>query len=407
MKIKYIFITLILICSLFCFTGCYDAINVETLAFAVALGIDKIDDNSIRLSVQIASPSGSSEGSSSSSQSTTSNVLYVDCSTVDDGISLINSYISKKLNFSHCKAVIISEALAYTGVSEHLYGLINNVHVRPDCYVIISRCDAYNFLYNSTPTLESVSARYYELIVTSSEYTGYTESVYLSKFYEDILSTTSQTTAILGGINTKETQEAASNSESLDNGFKANETPLKNANNVENMGLAVFVGDSLIGELNNIETLCHMIISNKLESATISVPNPYDSQNNISISINLSNNTKNSVKIINDYPYITCNVSITGYILNLNNTIDLTNEEVIQNINDSVNNYLKYCITSYLYKTSKDFHSDIDAFGRHLISKYPTKATWVASDWLNNYQNSFFDVNVETNIVSAQLFNHF
>lgn len=406
MNFKYIFITLILLCSLFFFTGCYDAINVETLAYAVAIGIDKIDNESIRLTVQIASPSGSSD-SSSSSQSTASTVLDVKCSTVDDGISLINSYISKTLNLSHCKAVVISEELAYTGLSKYVYGLINNVQLRPDCYIIISRCDAYYFLRNSAPTLESVSARYYELISNSSEHTSYTDAVRFATFYEDMLSSTTQPTAILGGVNTKETQEAASNSESLDSGFKADETPLQTSNNIENMGIAVFVDDTLVGELNSIETLCHMIISNKLKNATINVPNPYDDKNNISIYISLNKDTKKTVKIINDYPYITCNISIKGSVLNLDDTIDLTDQEAVQKLNDSATAYLEYCVLSYLYKTAKDFHSDIDGFGNYLICKYPSTKEWETSDWLNNYENSFFNITVDFNVTSAQLFDNY
>lgn len=197
MKFKYIFLILILLLSLFCFTGCYDANSIETLAYAVALGIDKGENDTIRLSLQFAVPT-SSDSSSSSSQTSSSTVIYVDCSTIDSGISLINSYISKKVNLSHCKAIVISEVLAYDGISQYIYTLVNNVEVRPDCYVIISRCDAYNFLFNSTPTLESVSARYYELILNSSEYTGFTEAIYLSEFYKGILSTTQQPVAILG-----------------------------------------------------------------------------------------------------------------------------------------------------------------------------------------------------------------
>lgn len=405
MKLKYIFTILILLCSLFLLAGCYDSIDVETLAYAVAIGIDKIDTDSIRLTVQIASPSSSS--SDSSSQSSTSTVLDVKCSTIDEGITLINSYISKILNLSHCKAVVISEELAYEGLSKYIYGLINNVQIRPDCYVIVSRCDAYYFLSNSAPTLESVSARYYELVLNSSEYTAYTDAVHLAKFYENTLDSTTQATAILGGVNTKQTQETASNAETLDSGFKANETPLQTSNNIENMGLAVFVNDSLVGELNSIETLCHMIVSNKLKNATINVPNPYDNKNNISLYISFSKKTKKSVEIINDYPYISCDISIKGYVMNLDDTLDLTNGEVVQKINESATAYLKYCVLSYLYKTAKDFHSDIDGFGSHLIYKYPSTKEWENSDWLNNYENSFFDVNVDFNVLSAQLFDNY
>lgn len=197
MKIRYIILILILLCSLFCLSGCYDARGIETFAYAVAIGIDKSGDNTIKLTFQFAVPTAS-DTSSSSSQSSDSTIIDIDCSTIDSGISLINSYISKKVNLSHCKAIIISETLAYEGISDYIDTLVNNVEVRPDCYIIISRCDAYSFLSNSTPTLESVPARYYELIVNSSDYTGYTEPLYLSNFYRNILTTSAQPIAILG-----------------------------------------------------------------------------------------------------------------------------------------------------------------------------------------------------------------
>ena len=71
------------------------------------------------------------------------------------------------------------------------------MELRPDCNIIISKCDAYDYLDNSDQTLEKVSARYYELTFTSSEYTGYTQNITLSDFYFNILSTTTQTYAIL------------------------------------------------------------------------------------------------------------------------------------------------------------------------------------------------------------------
>lgn len=406
MKIKYVFIILILLFSLVCLSGCYDSRGIETLAYVVALGIDKGENNTIRLTLQFAVPK-ESDSSSSSSQSSNSTIIDVDCSTIESGISLINSYISKKINLSNCKALVISETLAYEGVSDYLYALVNNVELRSDCYIIVSRCDAYDFLSNSTPTLESVPARYYELIVNSSEYTGFTETIHLSDFYKNILSTTAQPIAILGGVNTKQTQKSAANASTADGGYKADETPIETKTSTENMGLAVFAGDKLVGELDNIETLCHLIVSNKLENATITIQNPYDYNTNISLYIGLAKGTKRNVKIINDYPYITCDISVNGYVLGLEDTLDLSNEETLKTLNDAVSSYLEYCINNYLYKTSKNLHSDIDNFGIHVLHNYLTTKEWAASDWLNNYQNAFFDVNVESNVISGYLFNKF
>ncbi len=406
MKFKYIFLILILLLSLFCLSGCYDARGIETLAYAVALGIDKSSDDTIHLTLQFAVPT-SSDSSSSSSQSSSSTIIDVDCSSIDSGISLINSYISKKVNLSHCKAIVISETLAYEGISDYIYTLVNNVEARPDCYVIISRCDAYYFLSNSTPTLESVPARYYELILNSNEYTGFTESIKLVDFYKSILSSTSQPVAILGGVNTKETQLTASEASTLDGSYKADQTPIETENSIENMGLAVFVQDKLVGELDNVETMCHMIVSSELENATVTVQNPYDHNSKISVYIHLSKDTKNNVKLVNGYPYVTCNVFVGGYVLSLEDTLNLSDQETLNTINETVSLYLENYINSYLYKTAKDFKSDIDDFGRYLLSSYLTLDEWNSADWLNNYQNSFFDVNVETNIVSGYLFSKF
>lgn len=158
------------------------------------------DTDTFKLSLQIAILSGqdsTSGGSSGGSSSESSTVISVDCSNIDSGISLINSYISKKINLSHCKAIIISEELATKGVTNTIYTLINNVEVRPDCNVLISRCDAADFLEYSSPIFESNPANYYELILNSTEYSGYVADLYLADFHASILSTSSEACAIL------------------------------------------------------------------------------------------------------------------------------------------------------------------------------------------------------------------
>lgn len=77
------------------------------------------------------------------------------------------------------------------------------------------------------------------------------------------------------------------------------------------MGLAVFVGDKLVGELNNVESLCHMMVSNQLENATITIQNPYNYNSKISMHISIEKSPNIDVKLVNGYPYITCELWIT------------------------------------------------------------------------------------------------
>lgn len=407
MKTKLLSLSLIILICLSTLTGCYSAEGLEELAYVVAIGIDKGESNKIKLSLQIAILSNSSGGSGgSSSQSQESTVTTVDCSSIDSGIALVNSYISKKVNLSHCKAIVLSEELAYEGISEYIYTLANNMEIRPDSNVIISRCNASDYLNNSQPTLESVSARYYEFTLNSSEYTGFTEDMKLINFYSDMLSSTSQAHAILGAINSDSTHESHSDLPlyDIDSSYKAGESPIKSETGIENMGIAVFKNDKLVGELTGMESLSHLLVVNQFESATISVPDPYNSDSEINLYITPSKSSKSSVKLVNGTPYIECNVTLIGNIKSLNKDLDYSNENTLKTIEQYANSYLEQEISSYLYRTSKEYKSDIGNFGRHVISNYLTWDDWIKSDWLSNYENAFFTVNVDTTIKNGQLY---
>ena len=137
-KIKSIILLfIILILPLFFLTGCSEDSSIENLAYVIAIGIDKGENNLLRLSLQFATPESASSGNGGSGSGSTSEstITTADCSSIDSGINLINSYISKKINLSHCKVVVFSEELAADGIGDEIYTLINNIQMRPDCNV--------------------------------------------------------------------------------------------------------------------------------------------------------------------------------------------------------------------------------------------------------------------------------
>lgn len=401
---KIISLFLILILSLFFLSGCYDARGVETFAYAVAIGFDKGENNILKLSIQFAS-SGESGKGGSSSQYTDTTVSTVECTTLDSGINLINSYMSKQVNLSHCKIIVFSEEIAKDGIADYISTLKNNTEIRPDCNIIVSRCDASDFLNASSPGLEVLSARYYELVLNSSEYTGYTENITLYSFFFSYSNNYAEPVAILGGINSKNThkQDKAASYVNIDGNYKADETPIKDKTSLENMGLAVFKRDKLVGELTGIDSLCHLLVTNKFNSASITIPSPFEQNSIIDLYISKNKNSTNTVELVNGYPYIKCYINIDGAVLSASENFDFTKEENFDLLNEYAKSYLEEKITSYLYKTAKDFNSDIVGFGRKLSKNYLTISEFEDVDWLNLYKNSFFEVNVKVNVRHAQL----
>ncbi|MFR8103671.1 MAG: Ger(x)C family spore germination protein [Clostridia bacterium] len=403
--ITYITIFLFLFLSLISLSGCSYQNTIDDLAYVVALGLDIGESNNLKLSFQVSIPSsGGDSGQSSSSQSSDSVINSIECTTIDSGLNIINSYISKKINLSHCKVIVFSEALAYQGISKYIYTLLNDIEVRPDCNIIVSKCSASYFLKNSKPTLEKLTARYYEIAPKSSEYTGYTSNVTINDFFSNLNDTMVEPYAILGNVNTQETQKQNEKSSfDKDSSYTAGETPIESRPNAENMGLAVFYGDRLVGELNGIETICYLILTNQLKTCNINIPSPFDKDTTIDLSLKVKNRTKNKVEFINNSPFITCKVSLNAEILSMNKDSEYLEDKNLKEIEEAANRYLESHISDYLYKTAQEFRSDITGFGKYAVSQFPTWDKWSTYNWLDNYCNSFFQVHSSISIRSSHL----
>ena len=76
---------------------------------------------------------------------------------------------------------------------------------------------------------------------------------------------------------------------------------------------------------------------------------------------------------------------------------------VLNNISEAVNSYMETQLSSYLYKTSKEFESDINGLGKFALSSFTTTTEFDNYDWLSNYKNAFFNITVDSNMSSGFL----
>lgn len=71
------------------------------------------------------------------------------------------------------------------------------MELRPDCNVIISRSEAYDFLSDSKSQIESITAKYYEIIATASKYTGYTANITIAELFDRMSDSFGEASAVL------------------------------------------------------------------------------------------------------------------------------------------------------------------------------------------------------------------
>ena len=204
-----------------------------------------------------------------------------------------------------------------------------------------------------------------------------------------------------GGKSESEGSSSSSGGNSESSSKKDVEKDNTNAK-IKNQGLAIFKDDKLIGEISREETLCYMLVSGKLKDAVINVPSPFEDADYVSLNIS-SVHSKNKVEIKNGTPFITCNISLSARVLSSTKTSNYLSKENSLALEYATNSYLNANITDFLYKTSKELKSDFIGFGRNAVRSFKTMDDWKNYDWLNKYQNSEFNVNVNTTVKSSYL----
>ena len=387
------------------FNASYTSLNIDNLAYVVAIGIDVGKNDVYKVSFQFIPRSSEEKSESSTSPNGGKTVINtVEAPSLNTAINLTNSYLARKINLSHCKVIIFSEQVATYGISKEIYSLINNSQARPSANIIICKNSAERYIKDTNPILENLITKYYELFPNSGKYTGYIYNATLGDFFNQLVSNTCEPFAILGGINSNMYSNNNEISYSNNTGnMKSTETSFSGLRGSENIGVAVFKNDKLVGELNATETLCLSIIKGEVSSFLIHVPNPKDSEKEIDLIIYPSDKRNVTVDIVNGSPYITFSEKFVGKIYSASKDKEYLNAEEIKNLSDLSNKYLENILKNYLYKTSATYGSDINDFGRYALSKFLTIDQFNEYDWKNNYKNSTFKVSVDTQVQTGFL----
>lgn len=396
--------------------------KIDNMAYIVAVGIEKGTIEKYKMTFELSTVKSSSESSSSSKSDQSSNssstgnsseyensssysTYSVECDSIDTGISLLNTYINKHINLSHCKIIVLSEDLARDGVRSIVYNFVNKIEIRPDCNIIISQTPGNEFDEKNKPTLEDVLNMYFEISSnTNDNDTDYTKIVTLNEFYSSLEDPLVQPYAALGIINNANSQAEDSNNNDIQIDKSVGSiTSKKDKYLVELIGICVFNDDKMVGKLSSMETVCHLALIDDLKQSTISIPSPFETNDNINLFISVTRAPKIKVYIDkhSPIPFVKIDLKIIGRLISFNNTEKSIDQNIIHQMENSTNEYLTTQLYNYLYKTTKEFKSDVSKIGTNASINFKTYQDLEKYDWLKSYENCIFDINVHTSIKSG------
>ena len=378
---KKIIIALIILIFIGAFSTSYSSLNLDKLIYVLAIGIDSAPNNQLEVTFQFSKPLSPESGSTETAKTTTNTVV---ASSLSNAINLVNSYQERQLNLSHCKIIIFSEKLASIGIENEIFTLINDTQIRPSSNIVISKCTAKDYINNTQPEVENLISKYYEMFTDSSKYTGHLPDATIGNFFNALCCQSCDAYAILGNMST-------------DDSF------VTGVNNTRNVGVAVFRNDKLVGELNIPETISFLAIKNKVERFLISVPDPLNNDEFIDLYVTPYKSPKISVDTSTSSPYISVKCYFSARIYSMTSNSQYLSADVLNSVSNYCNSYLEAMFLDYLYATSKEYSADITGLGNYATKNFLTSPDYSDYNWLENYKNSFFKVDVNTSVKSGML----
>lgn len=396
-KFKLISPVSCLLILLFLLSGCYDKKELDYMAYPLIMGLDRGVSGELMLSLQIPTPIAIAGGNGSGEEES-SLVISADCSSVFAGLDTLNSTVSKEINISHVKALVISRELAENGIYEYLNSLIRNRRFRPDVYVIISEDKAYKYLENIEPKLENNTAKYFELLM-DNRYTSLFPKTTLNRIIDCMYSEEKQPVAALSATGKYEKADELNNPAAIEaltlNGdFSINVGDLPIAAQKDNivMGMAVFKKGIMVGTCNGKETLCYQMLTGDFGQTIWEIPD-YKQEGGI-IALNIRESRKPQIKVKKGESNVAIDIKLELEcdLLSVQGNADTKYQP--EKIEKAVKESIESNIEAFLKRTREELDLDICGFGKHVKGKFLTWDKWQSYKWFDKYKDTSFTVDV-------------
>lgn len=371
-RLKVCLLLLLLLTQLFT-AGCWNYRELDTLAIVAGFAVDKgsgAEGHKYHLTFELLHFS-SGAGKSGMVEP---KLLETDGNTIFEAVRNATKVSGKKLFFSHCKVVVISNTLAREGIAPLMDWINRDSEARETIDLIISQTDSARDILNQQPVTDQIVS--YEIDKMLDNDTLHLSESPFVKLYE--------ANDLLGeeGISlTLPSIDVVSSDEKI--------LPTLS-------GTAVFKRDRLIGYLDPRETKVFLFIENEVKGGLWVVRQNSD-QSNITLEI-FQNKTAITPKVQNGT--VSFQIAVrTGVDLGETEAdSDYENKAGVLRLEATANQELSAAIAALIHKVQTQYDSDIFGFGRSVYQDHPEYWKTIQPHWddifsaLNVTVSSNFDI---------------
>lgn len=161
--------------------------------------------------------------------------------------------------------------------------------------------------------------------------------------------------------------------------------------------------NDVYGTLSAEETLCYALLKDEVDKFLVSIDNPFEQNKKIDVSVVALSSSKLDIDVKNDKPKINVKLNLRGKVISEPDNLSLSYDETLDKLNAIFKDSLSKKITNYLYKTSKEYDSDINEFYRTAKRKFKTTSDFDNYNWAQKYKDAEFNVELNDNMISSLL----
>ena len=224
--------------------------------------------------------------------------------------------------------------------------------------------------------LETSPARYYELLISSFNYTSRSAGTEILDFYTSSQSNYKAPLAVLSRLNEN--------------------------NEAQFSGIGVFKGLTYVGEIDASLLIGHLLIASHLNEASIAVTSPTDESKKITLTIKETNRPKIKVNLNGTVPHAQIKLFIEAHLDSSGSSIDFYQKENMELLNDLIKKEIEETVSSYLEKTI-ELDADAAGLGRFAKQNYLTWPEFENIHWKDIYHQLEYHLDIESKLNISQV----
>jgi len=358
-------------------SGCWNRRELSNLSIVQGIGIDKIEDDQMSITVQILKP-GSMKGKSSEGSGEKATLTLTSTGKdIQDALRNATTESDRKLYLGQMKIIVIGEEAAKMGIGPLLDLFNRDQEDRRTRFLFIAHGKAKDIL-EAEHAQEKLPAKAIESLAKATASTSQIPKIITHDTLKTIASKTSA--PFIPGIELVE---------------QTNNEKIKKKIKLE--GTAIFKEDKLIGWMDKKETRGLLWILGQVKSGVLMVKSPGDENKYVGLEI-IRASSKIKPNLMNNQLVVNVKVTETGNLSEQLSEVHLTTPERFQQLEEKQKAAIHDEINAAIVKAQIELGVDVFKFGEAIHREFPQEWKELKKNWDREFTNLDINVEVDANL---------